>query len=484
MLELTNFLSTLGRESVRAFWFPMAIWTLFAFILMALLWKKDTISSSYQFHGRMALLVALPLGIIGSAVVTWWTSLSESAGGGATFIVMQSPITISAAESTSGMASIVWNDPFLWVGLLLSILIAGSLLSMGYLFWNLLQLRSLSKRLHFAPLHKVFEKGVTIPDSGQNSQISFSGEVNVPFTYGCFQTRIVLPESLRSDRQDTLMAVKHELIHVKHRDFLINNILSFIKCLFWFHPITHKLYNSCKEFREITCDREVLSDTDVSKKDYARLLYKIATQPKNNNPAIISMAVNSSTLKKRIKMMTNQSNTILSYKRSIMLMSLAAFFIVGVMSCSDLQNDSNTNSEISQDPTVQTPPPPPESSNTNTNSTNQKKQSTESPPAPVSVAVEDMPELKGGLAALQQNITYPEQAREAGHEGRVIVQFIVSEQGQVQDPQIVKGVSESLDQEALRVVKQAEFTPGMQKNQPVRVQYSLPITFQLAAEDE
>ncbi|HLR33279.1 MAG TPA: TonB family protein, partial [Fodinibius sp.] len=74
-------------------------------------------------------------------------------------------------------------------------------------------------------------------------------------------------------------------------------------------------------------------------------------------------------------------------------------------------------------------------------------------------------------------ISYPEEAHEAGEEGRVIVQFIVNKQGEVEEPKIMRGVSESLNQEALRVVKQAQFKPGGQRGQPVRVQYSLPIIF-------
>lgn len=95
------------------------------------------------------------------------------------------------------------------------------------------------------------------------------------------------------------------------------------------------------------------------------------------------------------------------------------------------------------------------------------------------VAVENMPELKGGLGALQKKITYPEMARKAGIEGRVIIQFIVNEQGEVEDPKVVRGIGGGCDEEALRVVKQAEFKPGRQRGKPVRVQYSLPITFKL-----
>lgn len=95
------------------------------------------------------------------------------------------------------------------------------------------------------------------------------------------------------------------------------------------------------------------------------------------------------------------------------------------------------------------------------------------------VAVENMPELKGGLGELQQKITYPDMARKAGIEGRVIVQFIVNEDGQVEDPRVVRGIGGGCDEEALRVVKEAQFTPGRQRGNPVRVQYSLPITFRL-----
>lgn len=95
------------------------------------------------------------------------------------------------------------------------------------------------------------------------------------------------------------------------------------------------------------------------------------------------------------------------------------------------------------------------------------------------VVVEEMPELIGGLGELQQKINYPEMARRAGIEGRVYIQFIVNEQGQVENPQVMRGIGGGADEEALRVVSQAQFRPGMQRGRPVRVQYSLPIFFRL-----
>ncbi|MGM0506665.1 MAG: energy transducer TonB [Bacteroidota bacterium] len=94
--------------------------------------------------------------------------------------------------------------------------------------------------------------------------------------------------------------------------------------------------------------------------------------------------------------------------------------------------------------------------------------------------VEQMPELIGGLQELQSKIEYPEAARRAGIEGRVYVQFIVNEEGEVEDPQVIRGIGGGADEEALRAVREAEFRPGMQRGRPVRVQYSLPVVFQLS----
>lgn len=95
------------------------------------------------------------------------------------------------------------------------------------------------------------------------------------------------------------------------------------------------------------------------------------------------------------------------------------------------------------------------------------------------VVVEHMPELIGGLASLQAKVRYPELAVRANIQGRVVVQFIINERGEVENPHVVRGIGGGCDEEAIRVVKQAQFTPGMQRGRPVRVQYSLPITFMI-----
>jgi protein TonB len=120
------------------------------------------------------------------------------------------------------------------------------------------------------------------------------------------------------------------------------------------------------------------------------------------------------------------------------------------------------------EPLADLPPPPP------------PPPADEPEPEPeIFVIVEQMPELIGGLSELQKKITYPEIAKKAGVEGRVIVQFVVNEQGNVTDPVVVRGIGAGCDEEAIRAVQTAKFTPGKQRGKPVRVKMSLPITFKL-----
>ena len=103
------------------------------------------------------------------------------------------------------------------------------------------------------------------------------------------------------------------------------------------------------------------------------------------------------------------------------------------------------------------------------------------PPAPAEefVVVERMPELIGGLASIQRAVRYPDLAKKAGIEGRVIVQFVVDERGRVVDPVVVRGLGAGCDEAAVRAVSRARFRPGTRHGKPVKVKMSVPITFRL-----
>ncbi len=95
------------------------------------------------------------------------------------------------------------------------------------------------------------------------------------------------------------------------------------------------------------------------------------------------------------------------------------------------------------------------------------------------VVVEQMPELIGGLQSIQSEIRYPERALRSNIQGRVYVQFIVNERGEVENPEVIRGIGGGCDEEAIRVVKNAQFQPGMQRGRPVRVQFYIPVIFRI-----
>lgn len=98
--------------------------------------------------------------------------------------------------------------------------------------------------------------------------------------------------------------------------------------------------------------------------------------------------------------------------------------------------------------------------------------------------VEEMPEFPGGQPALMQWLSeylrYPSVAEENGIHGRVICTFVVERDGSITDVQVAKSIDPSLDKEAVRLLKMMpKWNPGKQNGSPVRVKYTVPITFRL-----
>lgn len=98
--------------------------------------------------------------------------------------------------------------------------------------------------------------------------------------------------------------------------------------------------------------------------------------------------------------------------------------------------------------------------------------------------VEEQPMYAGGMQELmkylQMNIRYPKEAQERGLQGRVIVQFVVNKDGSICNEQVVKSVDPQLDAEAIRVIRcMPNWIPGKQRGEPVRVRFTLPVTFRL-----
>lgn len=102
--------------------------------------------------------------------------------------------------------------------------------------------------------------------------------------------------------------------------------------------------------------------------------------------------------------------------------------------------------------------------------------------------VEQEPTYPGGEDSMQlfiqENIVYPSDDVENGIQGTVYVSFIVGSDGAVSDVGVIRGVSESLDAEAIRVIEaMPNWNPGEQAGKKVRVRFTLPIRYHLTTEN-
>ena len=111
-------------------------------------------------------------------------------------------------------------------------------------------------------------------------------------------------------------------------------------------------------------------------------------------------------------------------------------------------------------------------------------ENTEAPQQAAATQAAPTEDVPGGEAALMEfirkQLQYPAEAKKNNEEGRVMVQFVVTRDGAIRDAEVVRGVSRSLDQEALRIVSvMPRWNPGKQNGQPVNVRFMLPMTFVL-----
>ncbi len=255
---------------------------------------------------------------------------------------------------------------------------------------------------------------------------------------------------------DMKQMLGHELEHVRQRHSFDVMISEFLTIFQWFNPIIWLLKRSIRENHEFLADDGVLKP-GVSSAAYRLLLLNssILKQP------VIANNFNYSLIKIRIKMITKiKSSKTAAIKLSIGIMVTAA--LVMIFGFDKIRDEIFTE---------------PVTAAINVPETSTKEDS-------VFIVVDQMPKFPGGEVALRQfiarGITYPDDAKKAGIQGKVIVKFVVDKKGNVVNSKIFSGVSPSIDKEALRVINtMPKWEPGKNKGKTVAVQYTMPIQFAL-----
>lgn len=540
MESIVLFLELLGVVAWTHFWVPVLVWSFFAsIILLMLLMVGRRLHPAYHHGVRLAVLCALPAGILLSNYITITPGLSPESGLIPFVVTITEAVTVQSLPEVTVSGEAVEGSVFFpgwvlatstafWIGLVQSILLVVMVMLLGRHTLHHFRLVWFRRyRLQPVSPEMVDEAGRLMHAVGLKPghiQIAVAHGVSVPFTFGWLRPVIVLPDKqFEQEKLKSLLA--HEIMHVRNNDFLIEWMVQVLRAVCWFHPLVQVYVRDVHRYREMLCDAEVISGMIADPRTYASLLLEFAgTNRQPTLSVMISMATTVSTLKERITAMSTypKSPDTLSKTRRLSTMSslcLLAFVVVamamarteaGAEGMQPHQHESAVSLISESDEILQFPQDPStgvrtDSANTHfsfslqhSGASGQVQADADSvrtapdrnqPPAShqgpeVFFVVEQMPEPIGGMQAIYEELRYPEMARRAGVEGRVVVQFLVNKEGDVIDPFIIRSIGAGADEAAIEAIERVRFKPGVQRGQPVDVLMVLPIVFRLGTDTE
>ena len=259
--------------------------------------------------------------------------------------------------------------------------------------------------------------------------------------------------------------IKHEQNHLNHNHSFDIVFIEIVKVLQWFNPVIYLFSRSLRAIHEYQADEECIN-LGMSVNNYQRLLMNQVFKSKIFT--VTNSFSNPSLIKKRMIMMTKERSKALANLKLLMVLPVIALVMVVISSCSQSNDKSGNSVEVAPPP----PPPPPPVAKTDTAA------------APF-VEVDEMPVFPGGDAGLLkfigENTKYPDNAKNKGIQGKVLVRFAVEANGSIDKVSILKGVDPELDMEAFRVVNAlpAFEKPGIKDGKAVAVWYMVPINFRL-----
>ena len=296
--------------------------------------------------------------------------------------------------------------------------------------------------------------------------VRYPGKI-APFSWMHY---IVMPDT--DLQEDNRAIVAHEQAHIRLRhswDLLLAQACIVVQ---WFNPAAWLVKQELQNIHEYEADEAVLA-SGVNAKEYQLLLIKKAVGSRLYS---LANSLNHSSLKKRITMMMRKKSNPWARAKYLYVLPLAAV-AVAAFARPEISEPLN---EISRVKVTEFPAISDAVTSESIEKNDTLKDNEEEP----YTAVEQMPQFPGGPSELMKyistNLRYPEDAKRDKTEGRVIARFTVKEDGSIGDVNIVRGVSPSLDAEAVRVLSgMPKWEPGMQNGKAVPTLYTVPVVFRI-----
>ena len=257
----------------------------------------------------------------------------------------------------------------------------------------------------------------------------------------------------RSLGDDELRCIlDHESLHVRCHHTLDIIAMRTMCCVAWYNPFAWLAASELRAVHEYQADAAVLAAH--GRDGYLGLLYREAT---GTGYGHITNNFQSINLKKRIAMMKIKKTRYGAWKLLAALPVAVLLMMVGCKQTTDAgvagpAAEAVTATRVADKEICATP--------------------------------EVYPEFPGGVEALYkyiaENIRYPQEAKDIHIEGRVVVRFVVMEDGSIADVEVLRGIGGGCDEEAVRVVKtMPKWKAAVDGGKPVKAHYVLPINFVL-----
>lgn len=346
--------------------------------------------------------------------------------------IMLPAITITEAQTESVDFILKWWHIFGFV------YIAGTAFYFSRLLW---QMARIIRKLPLLNASRAKKNGYTlVTTNGEIPTCSF-------FRY------LFWDKSVNLTPEEQKQVFEHELAHIKQWHSVDVLLVELLRSVFWFNPVIHLVKSRITEVHEYLADHQ--ATRQISVEDYSKLL---TLQIFRSIDFALSNNFHKNQIVKRIQMLRETQRKSIWLNVTLLIPALA--LLITVLSCNvtemeDVAESIPNNSSI-----------------------------IEIDPNEIFTKVENQPEPDGGMAEfyhyIQNNLKYPIEAKQAGIEGVVFLQFVVAPDGTLTEVQAVKGIGGGCDEEAVRVVTNSpKWQPGIEKGKAVNVRMILPITFKL-----
>ena len=265
----------------------------------------------------------------------------------------------------------------------------------------------------------------------------------------------------RTDYEHYPAILSHELQHIRCHHSLDVLLMSAVTALHWFNPLVWIARAELRLLHEYEADEGLLNQ-GIDATQYQLLLVRKAVGEQRFS---LANGFNHAKLKQRITMMQHKNTS--GWMR-LAYVALLPFLAGTMFLCNPARAEIRPDAS---DATVAAP------------------DTTGKTVVPFSL-VEKKPTFQGNDAAtfsrwVAQRLVYPDDAKKAGFQGRVMIQFTICEDGVLRNATVLRGVNPALDAEALRVISSSpKWEPGLQDGKPVNVTYMFPVIFQMRGNDQ